>query len=189
LERRPFPDFVRTILEEVRSTLDLVEALEADALAEEILRAGRVYVAGAGRSGLVASCFAMRLVHLGLAAHVVGEATAPGIGPGDLLVVASGSGRTRTVLAQAEAASSRGARVAAVTAHGASPLARAADVVVAIPCAPYVGRGKGAGATAQPGGTLFEQALLLFFDGMFLDLAARTGWSAKALKYRHSNLE
>ena len=106
--------------------------------------------------------------------------------------MASGAGRTRTAVAQAEAAKSRGARVAAITADGASPLAGGADVVVTIPCPPYAkrkARPKGLEESIQPGGTLFEQSLLLFLDGLILDLARRTGWSPKTLKQRHANLE
>ena len=189
----PFPERLATILGEITSTLEGARPEQADALARAIVKARRVYVGGVGRSGLVSACFAMRLVHLGLVAHVVGEATAPGLGRGDLLVMSSGSGRTRTVLAQAQAARSRGARVAVVTADGRSPVARAADVVVEVPCPPFAGppRGaKGAGvATVQPGGALFEQALLVFYDGLILDLADRLDWSPKMLKVRHSNLE
>ena len=152
-----------------------------------------MYVAGVGRSGLVSSCFAMRLVHLGIVAHVVGEATAPGLGRGDILVISSGSGRTRTVLAQADAAKARGARVAVVTAVGGSPVARAADVVVEVPCPPFAKPARGSSSakvrTVQPGGALFEQSLLIFYDGLILDLADRLDWSPKMLKHRHANLE
>jgi len=192
-EKQAFADRIATIIREVSGTLEGVEARQARGLAKAIVKAKRVYVGGVGRSGLVSACFAMRLVHLGLVAHVVGEATAPGLGRGDLLVVSSGSGMTRTVLAQAEAARNRGARVAVVTADGGSPLARAANVIVEVRCAPFVKAPRGAPsaapATVQPGGTLFEQSLLVFYDGLILDLADRLDWSPSMLKLRHSNLE
>ena len=190
--------YKETVLDEIGRTLALVDEGDARRLAEAILHAERVYLAGAGRSGLVASCFAMRLVHLGLTAHVVGEATAPGLGEGDLLVAASGSGRTKTVLAWADAAKNRGARVAAVTADAGSPLAERADIAIAIPAPPHAKRSPDhpaspGGEPLQPGGTLFEQALLVFFDCMVLDLARRRGWSPEELSSRlgkkHSNLE
>ncbi|MHC4248506.1 MAG: 6-phospho-3-hexuloisomerase [Planctomycetota bacterium] len=204
-----FAERLAAVLLEISGTLEGVRPREADALARAILKAKRVYVAGVGRSGLVSACFAMRLVHLGLVAHVVGEATAPGLGRGDLLVISSGSGRTRTVLAQADAAKVRGARVAVVTADGRSPVARAADVVVEVPCPPFAKPARGASrakaegqapskvrpaltgvaGSIQPGGTLFEQTLLVFYDGLILDLADRLDWSPKMLKLRHSNLE
>ncbi len=195
---RRIAEDVSGILSDIGRTLDEVRPGEVESLARAILAAGRVYIGGVGRSGLVSSCFAMRLVHLGLVSHVVGEATAPGLGRGDLLVIVSGSGRTRTVIAQAKAAKSRGARVAAVTADVRSPLARAADLKVAIPCRPYCkgkltgSRGAGTGPAAgavQPGGSLFEQSALVFFDAMVLELARRLDWSPKKLGHTQSNLE
>jgi hypothetical protein len=57
-----------------------------------ILAANRVFVVGAGRTGLALKMAAMRLMHLGLVVHVAGEVTSPAIGRCDLLLVASGSG-------------------------------------------------------------------------------------------------
>jgi Predicted sugar phosphate isomerase involved in capsule formation len=45
---------------------------------------------GAGRSGLVAKAFAMRLMHLGMISYVVGETITPALQTGDLIVVLSG---------------------------------------------------------------------------------------------------
>src|SRR5680860_827298 len=59
--------------------------------AERLHRAGRVFVLGAGRSCLALRMTAMRLMHLGLTVHVVGEVTAPAIAAGDVLLAASGS--------------------------------------------------------------------------------------------------
>ena len=59
---------------------------------------------GAGRSGLVAKAFAMRLMHLGFTAYVVGETITPAMRPKDLLVIFSGSGRTKTIADIAETA-------------------------------------------------------------------------------------
>ena len=187
--RASFASRLDLVLDEIARTLALVDARETDRLAQAILGAKRVYLAGTGRSGLVSSCFAMRLVHLGLVAHVVGEATAPGLGRGDLLIAASGSGRTKTVLAWADAAKARGAKVAALSADGRSPVARASDLVVEIPSPPYARTRAGGPRTCQPGGTLFEQSLLVFFDGMVLELTERLGLSPEMLKQRHSNVE
>ncbi|MHC4253792.1 MAG: 6-phospho-3-hexuloisomerase [Planctomycetota bacterium] len=188
-----FAERLETILGEITGTLEGIDPEQARDFARAVLKAKRIYVAGVGRSGLVSACFAMRLVHLGLVAHVVGEVTAPGLGRGDLLVISSGSGRTRTVLAQANAAKTRGARVAVVTADARSPVARAADVLVVVPCAPFGkptrGESRARERSVQPGGTLFEQSLLVFYDGLVLDLADRLDWSPKMLKLRHANLE
>ncbi len=44
---------------------------------DELLSAKRIYVMGAGRSGLIAKAFAMRLMHLGMHSYVVGETITP----------------------------------------------------------------------------------------------------------------
>ena len=56
-------------------------------LKQKLLQAKRVYIAGMGRSGLIAGCFAMRLAQLGLQAMLVGETTVTAIQPGDLLLI------------------------------------------------------------------------------------------------------
>ena len=67
---------------------------QVNSFIEALLSAKRVFVIGAGRSGLVAKAFAMRLMHLGLDIHVVGETITPALREGDILVVVSGSGET-----------------------------------------------------------------------------------------------
>ena len=70
----------------------------------------RIFVAGAGRSGLCMRAFGMRLMHLGKTVYVVGETTTPSIAATDLLILGSGSGRTASLLAMAEQAQRRGAQ-------------------------------------------------------------------------------
>ena len=63
---------------------------DVDTFITEILHARRIYVMGAGRSGLVAKGFAMRLMHLGLQSYVVGETITPALQKGDVMVIFSG---------------------------------------------------------------------------------------------------
>ena len=53
-----------------------------------------IFILGAGRSGLMARGFAMRLVHIGYTVYVIGETITPSIQAGDVLVSVSGSGKT-----------------------------------------------------------------------------------------------
>ena len=62
-----------------------VDHTEVGAVLDGIHDARRVFVTGAGRSGLVARAFANRLMHLGMSVHVVGEVTTPAIERGDAL--------------------------------------------------------------------------------------------------------
>lgn len=56
------------------------------------------------------------------------------IGAGDVLVAVSTSGRSPNVLRAVEAAQSAGARTIGLTGPDGGPLARMADVLVAVPC-------------------------------------------------------
>lgn len=149
--------------------------------------ADRVFVHGAGRSGLALRMTAMRLMHLGLDVHVVGEVTTPAIRPGDVLLVASGSGTTSGIVAAGEKAVEVGASVIAVSTTADSPLAELAAVTLVLPAATKTDR-SGA-ASAQYAGGLFEQGVALLGDALFHTLWVRGGQSADDLWPRHANIE
>ncbi|WP_460796852.1 6-phospho-3-hexuloisomerase [Microbacterium sp. GXF0217] len=158
-----------------------------DQLADLIEGAERVFVIGAGRSGIALRMTAMRLMHLGLAVHVVGDATAPAIGRGDVLLTASGSGTTESIVRAAQRASAAGARVGLITAVEESPLSDIADVSVFVPAAQKLDRS--AAASAQYAASLFEQIVVVIGDGVFHALWERQGTTADEIWPRHSNLE
>ena len=160
---------------------------QLDALADLLLSADRVFVGAAGRSGIALRMTAMRLMHLGLDVHMVGDVTAPAISTGDVLLTASGSGTTESVVRTAQKAAAAGAGVAAITTAPATPLADLADVLVVVPAAQKLDR-TGA-ASDQYAGSLFEQVVMLLGDGLFHALWQRQGSSADDLWPRHSNLE
>lgn len=156
---------------------ELIVAIEA---------ASRIFVLGEGRSGLVGRMFAMRLMHLGRNAYVVGETTTPSIGEHDLLIAISGSGETGAVVMMAESAKKTGAKGAAMTANPESRLAALSDLVVLIPTQHKLH----GSSSRQYGGSLFEQTTLLLFETMVSMLAAgdaATGFAS--LAKRHTNLE
>uniref|UniRef100_A0A7J3X5X5 6-phospho-3-hexuloisomerase n=1 Tax=Thermofilum pendens TaxID=2269 RepID=A0A7J3X5X5_THEPE len=157
----------------------------------------KILVVGAGRSGLVAKAFAMRLMHLGFNVYVVGETITPSISDGDVLIAVSGSGSTQIVISVASAAKSVKAAIVAITSFEDSPLAKMSDHVVKIP-----GRTKVAAETdyfarqvlglyepIAPLGTLFEDAAMLFFDGVIVALMNILGLEEKDLKEKHANIE
>jgi 6-phospho-3-hexuloisomerase len=176
-----FRDDLRGVLAEVQDVLARVDPREVEALAEAVLAAPTVFVTGEGRSGLVARAFAMRLLHLGRRAHVVGETATPSAAAGDLLLALSGSGSTRVTRARAEAARAGGVRLLVVTAAPDSPLAEAAELRLLLPLP--------AGGSRQFGGSLFEQAALLLLDTLVLDLQRRLGESPTSMAARHATLE
>ena len=180
-----FQEASRTVLGEITRALAQVDPDEIAALEEAVFSAQAVFVVGAGRSGLVGRCLAMRLMHLGLHAHVVGETVTPPVGPGDLVIAISGSGETPTTLAAAQAAGSAGAKMTAITAAADTPLTRAADGKVVIP----TGTGASGVSSSQYGGSLFEQALMVMFDTIALRLQHRLAETPERMDQRHANLE
>lgn len=165
----------------------IASARDLDRLADLLHDADRVFVAGAGRSGLALRMTAMRLMHLGLDVHVVGETTTPAITAGDVLLTASGSGTTESIVRAAQQASAQGAGVGVITTAEVSPLADNADVRVLVPAAQKLDRS--AESSAQYAGSLFEQAVVVIGDGLFHALWQRQGSSADDLWPRHANLE
>lgn len=158
-----------------------------DDAAALLAAAPRVFVLGAGRSGLALKMTAMRLMHLGLQVHSVGEVTSPAIASGDLLLVASGSGTTGAIVRGAETARGVGAEILALTTAPDSPLGRCATVTVVIPAAAkqdHAGQ-----VSAQYSGGLFEQTVLLVGDALFHALWQKSGATAEQLWPRHANLE
>ncbi|MET4052844.1 6-phospho-3-hexuloisomerase [Frigoribacterium sp. PvP054] len=160
---------------------------QLDAFADLVDDAERVFVHGAGRSGLALRMTAMRLMHLGLEVHVVGEVTTPAIADGDVLLTASGSGTTSGIVAAARTAVDAGARVAAITTAADSPLADLAEAVLVVPAADKQDRS--GTASAQYAGGLFEQTVVLLGDAVFHALWKRSGADADELWPRHANLE
>lgn len=129
----------------------------------------------------------MRLMHLGLTVHIVGDTTTPAISAGDLLLVASGSGTTAGVVKAAQTAAAAGARIAAYTTNPASPLAGLADALVIIPAAQKTDHGSN--LSRQYSGSLFEQVLFLATEAVFQSLWDNTDVPAEELWLRHANLE
>jgi 6-phospho-3-hexuloisomerase len=175
------------VKDEISDTAAKINEQEMAVLANHLSETGRVFVAGAGRSGLVLRMAAMRLMHLGLTVHVAGDTTTPAISSGDLLLVASGSGTTSGVVKSAETAAKAGARVAAFTTNPDSPLAALADALVVIPAAQKTDHGSN--VSRQYSGSLFEQVLFHATEAIFQSLWENTDASAEELWLRHANLE
>lgn len=182
-----FSSSAAMVLHELEQSVLAVSQTQSLAAIEAILAARNIFASGAGRSGMAIKMAAMRWMHLGLAVHVVGEITAPAIGPEDLLVLASGSGTTRSAIAAAEVAKAVGAKVLVLTTAPQSRLAQLADSVLTIPAAAKQDYGQD--ASQQFAGSLFEQSVLLVLDSLFHQMWTRSGETAQQLYTRHANLE
>lgn len=166
-----------------------VDAGAFAALVEEIAGAGRIVVFANGREGLMMRALAMRLYHLGLDAHVVGDMACPPVGPGDLLLVSAGPGGSGTLDALVEVAREDGARTACVTAQPQGRTPSACDRVLVIPAQTMADDQGPSPASVLPMGSIFEGAQFLVFELLILALRDRLGETAEAMRARHTNLE
>jgi 6-phospho-3-hexuloisomerase len=183
-----FAERSRTVLDEIGAVLARVDPAQVTALVDELVGARRVLVAGVGREGLAARGLAMRLMHAGADSHWVWEDTAPAVGPGDLGLVISGSGEIGHLDHVARRVREAGARLAVVTAQPTGCTAERADVVLHLPAAAYHASGDVV-ASIQPMGSLFEQAALITFDLVLLELVDRRGLDLAELASSHRNVE
>lgn len=122
--------YAQHIIEELQRSISQLDEEETERMAELLLQSNKIFVAGAGRSGLMGRAFAMRLMHVGKEAYVVGETVTPGIEQGDVLVLGSGSGETKGLISMAEKAKGVGAEVVAVTIAPDSTVGRLAGYTV-----------------------------------------------------------
>ena len=163
-----------------------------------IISSKNIFVTGAGRSGLAAKAFAMRLMHLGLSAYVVGETISPAIYEDDCIIAISGSGETNTIVSAAKIAKNRGSKVLALTSYPDSTLGQLCDSYILVK-----GRTKkevddenyikrqihGNYTSLTPLGTAFELTTLVFLDAIVSELMEKMHQTESDLKARHTVLE
>ncbi|MCR9040530.1 6-phospho-3-hexuloisomerase [Bacillus sp. L381] len=181
-------EYLHDILNELSRTSSLIADSEADKLAEQILSADQIFTSGAGRSGFIAKAFAMRMMHIGLNAYIVGETLTPPLQEGGLVIIGSGSGETKSLLHTAEKAKSLHGIIAALTINPDSSLGKLADLTITIPGSPKE-ETDGDRKTIQPMGSLFEQTLLLFYDAVILKIMEKKELNSADMFTKHANLE
>lgn len=159
---------------------------------------GRIVgVVGAGRSGLVAKAFAMRLMHLGFNVFVIGETITPALGEGDVLLAVSGSGNTAITVSSARVAKQVGAKVVSITSFANSDLAKLSDVVLVVPgriersgTEDYFSRQLlGVHEPLAPMGTLFESSVSILLDSMIVELMRSLKISESDMMSKHSTVQ
>lgn len=190
---------MKLMAQKIQSIAESIADEEVDAFTQAILSADRVYVMGAGRSGLVAKAFAMRLMHLGLTSFVVGETITPAIEKNDMFIAFSGSGNTKSIADVAQTAKGIGARVGLITSNKGSAIGQIADTIVVIESQrdavtdeshEYdIRQMMGEHKSFAPLGTIFETTSMVFSDALVSHLMEITETSEGELKKRHTNIE
>lgn len=189
---------VRGIANFAINSIEAVDEKSIEALLQEILTANRVFIYGAGRSGLAARAFAMRLVHLGLQTYIIGETITPATRKEDIFICISGSGETSSVIDYAKSAKKAGVKVASITSYPESTLGKISDLVLVIKGKTKLDISKedydkrqieGQSVTLAPMGTLFEDTAMIFFDGLIAELMQRLGHDETLMMKKHSCVE
>lgn len=177
---------VEQVKSEIDEVLDLVDEQQLDDVEPLITKDKRVFVLGAGRSGLMARSFAMRLMHIGYTPYVIGETITPSVQAGDVLVAVSGSGNTKSIVELAEKAKDNGVTLIGVTSNKQSKLGELADKLIVVPGATKAGDGV---KSIQLLSTLFDQTVHITLDVLCLKLSRRDHTSNEAAAKEHSNME
>ncbi|AEV95963.1 6-phospho-3-hexuloisomerase [Pediococcus claussenii] len=174
------------IMNEINTVMGLVDETQLENAMPLITKDKRIFVIGAGRSGFQAKGFAMRLMHIGYTDYVMGETITPSIAKGDTWVAISGSGTTKGIVADTEAAKKLGLNIIALTSDKSSPLAQLADKVIVVPGATKTGAGV---KSIQLLSTLFDQTVHITLDALTLKLAHRDDTSNQDALNEHVNVE
>ncbi len=175
--------------EEIRGASAGVNAALVQEFVAELAAARRIVAHGVGREGLMMRALAMRLYHLGLDAHVVGDMSTPPVGPGDLLVVSAGPGDFSTIRGLVDIARKAGARTACVTAQPQGAVPAACDRVLLIPAQTMADDQTPDPASVLPMGSLYEGAQYLVFEIVVLMLRDHLRIDPADMRARHTNLE
>lgn len=180
-----FRELFDVVLMENRTVLERIRDDEVQLLVEEIGRANSIQLFGMGRMQISVRGLAMRLMHMGFAAHVVYDTTTPRISRGDLLII--NCGVTAVSLNIIKLARDAGATVCVITAHPENEHGRLAHFTVTVP-GQFFGSGQEV-SSIQPMASLLEQSLLLFEDIVVMLLMERYQITPESMAERHTNLE
>jgi 6-phospho 3-hexuloisomerase len=169
----------------INEILDKVSQKDINKIKDLFFNSNHIFVYGAGRSGLVAKAFAIRLVHLGFQTFVIGETITQPVQKDDLVIIVSGSGETIPAVMTAEISHNLGASVISITAKKKSEIAKFADVTLFISVDHKdIERKKYA-----PLGTLFEASVWILLDAIIADLLDSKNETEDLMRKRHATLE
>ena len=181
-----YKDLAKTVLQEHEKVLMDVKDGEVEKLLDAIAKAKCIQVFGMGRMKCAVRAFVMRLMHMGLDAHVVYDTTCPNIGPGDLLIVNAAC--TTIGYTVMQSAKKLGAKVVAITANPYSKAAKLCDFTVSLRGQVHGGRDYEI-PSIQPMAALFEQTIFVFEDIIIQLLMKKLNITAEQMAKRHTNLD
>lgn len=172
---------ILNIIEEELGSKDYIP--EITNLINSIAESGKVFIAGAGRSKMVASMFAMRLMHCSYNVHIIGDSTTPSISKFDLFLIVSNSGETSQLVDFAKRAKGFGAKIILVTSNKESTIGSLADHVIQIGSTPRNIE------NVLPLGGRFELSTLIFLESIIIEIMKDNDFIDEDLQALHANLE
>ena len=123
----------------IAETLKMVDPAQIDAIAEAIANAHKsghnIFTAGWGRAGNIIRILGMDMSQIGMIVYCVGDNSTRSIQAGDILLINSGSGNTKTITIIAQQAKAMGATVALISGNAPdnSNIGEIADINVTVP--------------------------------------------------------
>jgi 6-phospho-3-hexuloisomerase len=197
------PAFMQQMGESITKTAGTLDPAQMACFFDQVLSTERIYVAGAGRSGLIAKAFGLRMMHLGYESYVVGETITPAFVEGDTLVIFSGSGETQSMVSIGETARGLKGRVCLITAMPDSRIGKLADCIVNLgdPTDTYIhdknsfevrqltGKYRSVTSAFAPFGTMFETLALVFSDAVISSIMEVKKDEIARMQGRLSNVE
>ena len=181
-----YKDLAKIVLKEHEQVLLSISEKEVEMLLDAIAEAKCIQVFGMGRMKCAVRAFVMRLMHMGLDAHVVFDTTCPNLGPGDLLIVncaCTTIGYTVMTFAH-----KLGAKVVAITANPNSKASELCEFTVNLKGQVHGGREYEI-PSKQPMAALFEQTIFVFEDIIIQLLMKKLKITAEEMGKRHTNLD
>lgn len=176
------------IISEINKVFEISDFSKVPEFIKEIKSANKIVLLGAGRVGYSTRGFAMRLKHLGFDAYMIGDTNVPSINKEDLLIVSSGSGETQTIYDLVNIAKNNKSRIVLITGNPDSRIGKISDIIINLK-APSKTKEVNNFKSLQPMTSLNEQALMIFFDSLVLDLMKELNETHETMWNRHSNLE
>jgi len=180
-----FSKSIEYIQRKINDILNSVPTYDIEKVKKLFFKSNRIFVYGAGRSGLVAKAFAIRLVHLGFETFVIGETITAPVQKGDLVVIISGSGETIPAVMTADIAHKLGAKVVSITGKKKSDISKYADITLYLSASCNDKERK----RYAPLGTLFEASVWILMDGIIADLLESKNETEETMRKRHATLQ
>ena len=187
-ERNIMSESMNFVAEYIKKISKELDSENINKLIKEIINAKKIFLMGAGRSGLEARSFAMRLMHLGFSIYVVGDVTAPVPTHEDLVIIISGSGETRSIIDLGVTIKDREPKLAIITTKNGSSLTEISDIIIIIPVI-IEDIDKDLRECFLPMGTLFEVVTHVFLDAIISELKYNTRTTEINMKDRHMSSE